>query len=1121
MKTKSSLKNLISKLATSLFLALGCILLMTNSVKAAGTLAQLANGPSFNATAEKAAGSLDKILEVNFETWNSNVPASGKADIAYNVTIPDPSDSSYGDTSIYMWFDSTSSILHITLDTQVATTLDTITFSQDCGRMFEGMENLTAINIEPGLNLNLSNIINTSAMFRKCGLAVNNFFDSSRPASNIRVMQYMYADSTVHKVDVTGIDTAKVYPNGMTNLFKNSNLLDEITLGASWDFKSKTDFEGTWKSDYTNEVYDVSTIETQWSSIANNSGNTVLTYDGGSPSKNNTSGLYEASGNHFNNIWALSDPSSTFTAYCIDKDMIDTETAYSPGSGAPHGYYRRTDDYSKLEYAVKTRTPSYNYLKNFNEYLDTSSGYLNGTNYYNGSTRVLDANNLKEALITILYYSKINNWDFNTTQNYIWILTNEFSSKYSLLPDVKYTDILGKENLVLEIYESQEQAQNLISLKFVEIFKTNKKNETLPGAKLQLYDTSDVLLHSWTSADAPFCVSLDTGNYYIKEISAPNYYDISSDTYFEVKANGNVYISGKDVDFVTVINELATYSIPINKWNGDKSVKLAGAKFSLSGTTLEGNAYQNTNIVSLQTGNIEILKPGSYTLTETVPPTDYILNETPVNFDVTIDGKIKIDGSVVSSIDIINIKGYDVIFSKQNTKNTDELSGASLKLEGINGTVFDSITWTSSTSAKTVNLKPGNYKYSETAAPSGYNIADPISFTLNGNGTITINSNTSSDRKIVMKDYMRSFEVKIKKAKASGDFLEGAQLYVTGITSEGNSVTVGPWLSTTSDHIENLKPGDYSLIEQSAPSGYDVSSAIKFKVDMQGNVILDGKDEVLNDSRIIMTDNQTSQDKSFNVIISKQTSDGKELKGATLTISGALSTGSKITDITWTSGDAPLTIALKPGTYTLTEKKAPEGYNICNAIPFSVDSAGNVFANGVNMNGRINMVDFKTPEVQGNSIVNNYYQNGVNGGGVSSAITVIKQNAAGVRIADAQLAIYSTVDATTPVAFWATVADGTFTTPLVPGSYYLREVKAPEGYITAPDIPFTISETGELLYNNSPVPTKTIVMIDSLNSGVIPKNIKTGERNNTWLLFMPIPIIGILSWYYYKKRKVI
>ena len=62
--------------------------------------------------------------------------------------------------------------------------------------------------------------------------------------------------------------------------------------------------------------------------------------------------------------------------------------------------------------------------------------------------------------------------------------------------------------------------------------------------------------------------------------------------------------------------------------------------------------------------------------------------------------------------------------------------------------------WTSTTTARTFELKPGTYKFHEVSAPSGYLVADDITFTVTIDGTITVDGKTVD--KVVMIDRKKS-----------------------------------------------------------------------------------------------------------------------------------------------------------------------------------------------------------------------------------------------------------------------------------------------------------------------------------------------------------------------------
>ena len=75
---------------------------------------------------------------------------------------------------------------------------------------------------------------------------------------------------------------------------------------------------------------------------------------------------------------------------------------------------------------------------------------------------------------------------------------------------------------------------------------------------------------------------------------------------------------------------------------------------------------------------------------------------------------------------------------------------------------------------------------------------------------------------------------------------------------------------------------------------------------------------------IVMTDTL----KKYTVDISKVDEQGLALKGAELKITGKNIENQEITPIEFTSTESLASCGLEPGTYTLTEVEAPDGYEL-------------------------------------------------------------------------------------------------------------------------------------------------------------------------------------------------
>ena len=128
------------------------------------------------------------------------------------------------------------------------------------------------------------------------------------------------------------------------------------------------------------------------------------------------------------------------------------------------------------------------------------------------------------------------------------------------------------------------------------------------------------------------------------------------------------------------------------------------------------------------------------------------------------------------------------------------------------------------------------------------------------------------------------------------------------------------------------------ISETKAPKGYSYAADVKFKLDQKGNVYVNGK-KIKNKS-IIMTDEKIQVK-----VAKKDENSGQHLENAELAVKDA---DGKIL-YTFTSKSKDVTLPAKIFTapqdekytyYTLTEVKAPEGYELAKDIRFAIDKNG-------------------------------------------------------------------------------------------------------------------------------------------------------------------------------------
>lgn len=282
-----------------------------------------------------------------------------------------------------------------------------------------------------------------------------------------------------------------------------------------------------------------------------------------------------------------------------------------------------------------------------------------------------------------------------------------------------------------------------------------------------------------------------------------------------------------------------------------------------------------------------------------------------------------------------------VVISKQDVTTKAELPGASLQIINASGTVVDS--WKSTATPHTVSLNPGTYTLKETIAPEGYDLStETIKFTVTNKGITS---------KVVMYNTPKKKEVtKVSISKqdvTTKEELPGATL----VLKDESGSEIAKWVSESTPHIiTDLKPGTYTLTETIAPEGYELSSeTVKFDVNENGEA-----------TPVVMY-NTPKKKVIPQVNISKQDSSTKQqVAGATLEV---LNANGEVVETFVTELAPHVMTSLEPGTYTLVEKEAPEGYELSTEkVSFTVKEDSSESVNVIMYNTKENEEVPETPQ---------------------------------------------------------------------------------------------------------------------------------------------------------------
>lgn len=654
------------------------------------------------------------------------------------------------------------------------------------------------------------------------------------------------------------------------------------------------------------------------------------------------------------------------------------------------------------------------------------------------------------------------------------------------------------DNGTIVVCDAQAKAKSVS----INISKKDIGGEEVSGASLRVYfideEGTEHSVDTWTSGKEAHVIEGLTPNktYILEEVGAPDGYAYAESIEFSIDEKGKVTASKEgavDENDTLIMTDEAIADIVISKQDITSKEEIKDAKLELHEISEDTEGNETSKIVeSWTSGEYGENEDGTlkshtisgdslkvdtkYKLVETGAPNGYAYAES-IEFTIDKNGNVVIDekylsenGEIVMSDAVIE----EIKISKRDITGQEKVEGATLQILDEENNVIEE--WTSDTDDHLVDvtkLSSGKtYKLHEEGAPDGYIYAADIEFTVNNDGTVTVDKKyVDENGTIIMKDDVT--KVVISKIDATtGNEIEGAELKLYQITDkDGNALDkellVDEWTSgddgknedgTIKSHTINGKliaGAEYRLVEITAPDGYQMAEDVTFTVNTDGSV-----------NKVEMKDAPKGV-----IAISKLEINGtEELEGATLQILDEngnvveewVSGSDKVT-ITDENGDTiekvvPHSVKLDEGNYTLKEITAPDGYLVAEEINFNVSKDGKATVNG---------------EEKGTIVMKDDY----------TKVNISKKDITGDKeIPGASLELRDSDG--NLIDKW--ISDGTphEINKLTPGEYTLHEEGAPDGYAYSEDVTFEVTETSEI---------QTVTMKDNALEVTLSKKALTGD----------------------------
>ena len=303
------------------------------------------------------------------------------------------------------------------------------------------------------------------------------------------------------------------------------------------------------------------------------------------------------------------------------------------------------------------------------------------------------------------------------------------------------------------------------------------------------------------------------GDYYIKELSVPDGWLLSAQTY-PVTLTPDHKASGENVITVyldqPILNRLIYTPVTLTKTDITGEEKLPGALIEVYDA--EGNIiYREYTDANGEIPDIPVV-PGTYTFKETYAPSGYALNTAIKTFTVTADGQVHGDTVIRDEVNRVTLKKI--------RQNGEALAGAVFGLFDSEGTKVQEATSDADGSVVFQQIPYGRYAIRELSAPYGYHpSAQTWEVTVDG----TYQNPIGLLDTVVNEDAPGRIRI-LKQDELDQHVIAGVRFDIYSVDEAGNAADCVAQMTTNEQGIAespDLFPADYIVMEHAAPTGYE------------------------------------------------------------------------------------------------------------------------------------------------------------------------------------------------------------------------------------------------------------------------------------------------------------